>query len=73
MMARIRGQTEKLPELKANAEFAVSATAVPLPELSGANSLEPMSLDKQVAAVADRVTEMVRAAVATPHINTPSA
>ncbi len=73
MMARIRGQMEKLPDLKASGDFEVSASAVPLADFSGANSLEAMSLDKQVAAVADRVTEMVRAAVATPRTFAQSA
>jgi sigma-B regulation protein RsbU (phosphoserine phosphatase) len=68
MMARVRGQMEKMPELKASGEFEISATAVPLAPTSGTESLEGLSLDKQVAALADRMTEMVRAALASPRI-----
>jgi signal transduction histidine kinase len=68
MMARVRGQMENMPELKASGEFELSATSVALPPASGNDSLERMSLDKQVAAVADRVTEMVRDALALPRI-----
>ncbi len=65
MVARIRGQMEKIPELAASGEFELSASAVPLAEhLSEAGLLE-----KQVAEVAERVTEMVRAAVAPPRMN----
>ncbi|HTR24804.1 MAG TPA: hybrid sensor histidine kinase/response regulator [Terriglobales bacterium] len=59
MMSRIRGQMAKMPELIANGEFEVSAEAVPLPNLLAASTLE-----EQVAAVAERVTEMVRVSVA---------
>jgi len=59
MMSRIRGQMAKMPELIANGEFEVSAAAVPLPNLLAASTLE-----EQVAAVAERVTEMVRVSVA---------
>ena len=62
MMDRIRGQMENMPELTASGEFELSASAVPLPELPA----EASPLKKQVAEVAERVTEMVRAAVATP-------
>jgi hypothetical protein len=68
MMVRVRGQMEKMPELKASGEFDLSATAVALPLASGKQSIEEMSLDKQVATVADRVTEMVRDALALPRI-----
>jgi sigma-B regulation protein RsbU (phosphoserine phosphatase) len=66
MMARVRGQMEKMPELKASGEFEVSATAVPFTSPSGKESFDGLSLDKQVAAVADRITEMVRNALAAP-------
>ena len=62
MMDRIRGQMQNMPELTASGEFELSASAVPLPELPA----EASPLKKQVAEVAERVTEMVRAAVATP-------
>jgi signal transduction histidine kinase len=60
MMARMREQLAKLEELKASGEFEVSASAVSLSDLPGSQSLEA-----QVAGVADRVTEMVRVALAT--------
>jgi signal transduction histidine kinase len=66
MMARIRGQMQKMPELCANSEFEVSASAVPLPE----HSLEASPLEKQVADVAERVMQMVRAAVEAPRTKT---
>jgi len=47
----------KLAELKANGEFEISVAAVSLPDR------EQLSLEKQVEAVADRVTEMARAAL----------
>jgi signal transduction histidine kinase len=68
MMARVRGQMEKMPELQASGEFELSAASVSLAPTSGEESLQGMSLDKQVAAVADRVTEMVRAAQVSPRI-----
>ncbi|MGB9074982.1 MAG: hybrid sensor histidine kinase/response regulator [Terriglobales bacterium] len=58
MMARIRGQLEKLPDLMASCELEVSASAVPLPEFAAGHSLE-----EQVQEVADRVTEMARSAL----------
>lgn len=58
MMTRIRGQLEKLPDLKAAGELEVSAAAVPLPDPAAGHSLE-----EQVQEVADRVTEMARAAL----------
>jgi len=61
MMARIREQMAKLAELKASAEFEVSASPLPRPDRPG----EP-SLELQVADVADNVTEMIRAAMAPP-------
>jgi signal transduction histidine kinase len=66
MMARIRGQMQKMPELTASGEFEVSASSVPMPE----HSLEESPLEKQVTEVAERVTEMVRAAVETPRTKT---
>jgi len=65
MMARIRGQMEKVPELKTGGEFELSAAAVPFPECSSGAS----PLERQVAEVAERVTEMVRAAVGAPRMN----
>ncbi len=56
MMTRIRSQLGKLAELKASAEIAVSASAIPLPDTAAGQSLE-----QQVQEVADRVTEMARA------------
>ncbi len=64
MMARIRGQIEALPELKASGEFEISAAAVPLTDLPEAKSSEETLLQTQVAAVAHRITEMARAALA---------
>jgi signal transduction histidine kinase len=61
MMTRIREQLEKVEELKASTEFTVSAYNVPLP---GAE--EQLSLEQQVAMVADRVTEMARNILAVP-------
>ena len=61
MMTRIREQMAKQAELKASAEFEVSASAVPRPDRPG----EP-SLELQVADVAGSVTEMIRAAMAPP-------
>ena len=58
MMSRIRGQIEMLPELKAGGEFEISASAIPLTGLPGMGSGEAKSLEAQVAAVADRITEM---------------
>jgi len=57
MTTRIREQMGKLAELKANGEFEISVAAVSLPDR------EQLSLEKQVEAVADRVTEMARAAL----------
>jgi hypothetical protein len=65
MTARIRGQMEKMPGLKESGEFELSVLAVP--SLEGALAASP--LEKQVAEVAERVTEMVRAAVVTPRTN----
>jgi signal transduction histidine kinase len=59
MMARIRGQMEKLEELKTGGEFEVSAAAVPLADLP-----ERQTLEEEVKDVAGRVTEMVRIAMA---------
>ncbi len=57
MMTRIRGQMGKLQGLNAGGHFDLSATAIPVPEPSSGN------LEKQVQALADRVTEMVRMAL----------
>jgi hypothetical protein len=57
MMARIRDQMGKLGELKAMGDCVVSAMPVPLPA-------DPKTLQMQVADVADRVTEMIREAIA---------
>jgi hypothetical protein len=67
MMTRIRGQLEKLPDLKASCELEVSASAVPLPDLAAGHTLE-----EQVQEVADRVTEMARSALATEQNSTPT-
>jgi phosphoserine phosphatase RsbU/P len=64
MMARIRGQIAALPELKAGGEFEVSASEVPLTDLPDTKSSDATLLETQVAAVAHRVTEMARAALA---------
>lgn len=55
MMARIREQMGKLAELSATGEFHISASEVSLPDPAGG-----LSLQLQVQAVADRVTEMAR-------------
>jgi signal transduction histidine kinase len=57
MMTRIREQLEKLEELKASGDIIVSATEIPLPPSAD------LPLEQQVAQVADRVTEMARAAL----------
>jgi signal transduction histidine kinase len=64
MMTRIRGQMAKMPELKANGEFTVSAAPISLVDLPPKPT--DGALEQQVAAIAQRVTEMVRAAVAQP-------
>jgi len=56
MMTRIREQLEKIPDLKANGELALSAAAVTLPDPA-----DP--LEKQVQDIAHRVTEMARFAL----------
>jgi len=55
MMARIREQLEKVPDLKGTGELEVSALAVPVPDRSAGHSLE-----EQVQEVAGTVGEMVR-------------
>jgi signal transduction histidine kinase len=72
MMTRIRGQIEILPELKAGGEFEISASAIPLTGLPGMGSGEAKSLEAQVAAVADRITEMARTALAASAKSTSS-
>ena len=64
MMARICGQIEALPEIKASGDFEISAAAVPLGDLPEKKSSEGTLLDAQVAAVANRITEMAQAALA---------
>jgi len=57
MMARIREQLGKTPELNGTGELEVSASTVRLPEGAG------QSLEGQVQEVAGTVTEMIRSAV----------
>ena len=57
MIDRIRGQFEKIEELKLAGDFEIRACEIPLPDTSSANSLA-----EQVQTVADRVTVMTRAA-----------
>jgi len=52
MISRIRGQMEKLEDLKAQGTFEISATDVPLGDLAG------KPLEQQVQSVADRVIEI---------------
>jgi phosphoserine phosphatase RsbU/P len=72
MMARIRGQIESLPELKASGDFEISASVVPLTDLPQAKSGEATWLETQVATVAHRITEMARAALAASAKSTSS-
>ena len=58
-MARIRGQMDKLEELRTGGEFEVSAEVLPLADLPKRPTLEA-----EVDDVAGRVTEMVRIAMA---------
>jgi len=58
MMARIREQMDKLAELNNSGQYEVSACAIPMPDPADAPSVE-----KQVQAVADRVTEMAQSAL----------
>jgi signal transduction histidine kinase len=67
MTKRIGEQLGKLSELSAAGEFAISASEVALPGSAACESLE-----EQVQAVADRVTEMTRASLAMPHHSLPS-
>jgi hypothetical protein len=57
MMTRIREQMEKVADLKAACDLSLAAESVELP---GAACTDP--LEKQVQAVAERVTEMVQLA-----------
>jgi hypothetical protein len=59
MSRRIREQLEKMQELKANGEFAITAEAIPMPDTSGGHSLQ-----EQVQAVAEHVTTMTQAEIA---------
>jgi hypothetical protein len=58
MMTRIREQLGKVPDLSANGDLEVSAAAVTLPDAAG------LSLEQQVQAVADQITEMARSDLA---------
>jgi hypothetical protein len=58
MMARIRGQMEKMEDLKAQGTFEISAAEVPVADLAG------KPLEQQVQSVADRVTEISQAILA---------
>ena len=60
MMTRIREQLGKLPALKAGGEVEVTSTAIPVPDRDAGQTQE-----EQVQEVADRVTEMARAALRT--------
>lgn len=53
MMDRIRGQFEKMEELKLAADFDIKASEVPLPDKASA-----ISLEQQVQTVADRIMVM---------------
>jgi hypothetical protein len=59
MMARIRGQLERNEELKASATLVISAVPV---DFTSPPAGSP--LDKQVQAVAGRVTEIIMASLA---------
>jgi signal transduction histidine kinase len=58
MMARIRGQLERNEELKASASLVISAVPVDLAALP-----PDASLDKQVQAITNRVTEIIMASM----------
>jgi len=64
MISRIRGQMDKLPDLKACGSFELSSVAVPSSDLPA-----EISLQEKVEEVARRVTEIARAGVGIP-INT---
>ena len=66
MMTRIREQLGKVPDLNANGDLEVSASGVTLPDAAG------LSLEQQVQAVADRITEMARSDLAEQHNSTES-
>jgi signal transduction histidine kinase len=57
MMARIREQLGKVPDLNGTGELEVSASAVRLPDGTG------QSLEEQVLEVAGAVTEMIRSVI----------
>ena len=58
MMARIRQQLSNVRDLKTAGQLKVSATAVPLPDpLVG-------TLEQRIEAIASKVTEMTRLAMA---------
>jgi hypothetical protein len=58
MTDRIRGQFEKMEELKLGGEFDIRASEVPLPDHATTNSLE-----QQVQTVAERITVMTQSAM----------
>ena len=58
MTDRIRGQFEKMEELKLAGEFEIRASEVPLPD-----NATTISLEQQVETVADRITVMTQAAM----------
>jgi len=60
MMKRIREQMAKIEDLTANGDFEVSASSVAHPDCAPHSAI-----GRQVQEVADRVTVMVRAALAT--------
>lgn len=55
MIRRVTGQLDKLDELKASGEFAISVAPVPLPD-----STAGLSLDQQVDQVAETITGMAK-------------
>ena len=57
MLTRIRGQLDKLADLKSSGEFELSAAEIPLPD-------NTIPLERQVQKVAERVTEMASEAFA---------
>ena len=58
MIDRIRGQFEKIEELKLAGDFDLRASEVPLPDKGAA-----ISLEQQVRTVAGRITEMTQASM----------
>jgi signal transduction histidine kinase len=58
MIDRIRGQFEKMEELKLAGEFDIRASQVPLPD-----NADSIPLEQQVQTVADRITAMTQTAM----------